>query len=443
MKKLSTLLFFFLLIACNAVGQWTTTNLSEGRSAMGAVAYDSKVWFGGGFGSSIEATDKVEIYNLVTAEWALEHLSIPRVFTAAGAAGGKILFGGGINFANFEHYSRVDIFDTETKTWTTAELPEQKMDIAAISYGEKVFFAGGVNLATGINSAAVDIYNTTTGEWTTTSLSEPGAVRAVASGSKLVFVGVAKMDIYDAATGSWTAENLPDARAFSGVVALGNKIMIAGGMHFDNTPSDRVDIYDLSTGGWAIASLSAPRGFLNNAATVCGKAIFAGGGTFNFNTNDWVSASDRVDIYNSATGEWTTDHLSHSVVNHSVVASGNQVFIAGGYTAPSLTLFSTVDVYTCGSVVSDGWHAHKPLDATISVNPNPTTGIVRITVQGETLGDYLLTVSDAFGRIIHREMIDNQSSFEQAVDLSRVPAGVYVVTLSNGVGSTSLHAVKQ
>ncbi|HRI61192.1 MAG TPA: T9SS type A sorting domain-containing protein [Saprospiraceae bacterium] len=96
-----------------------------------------------------------------------------------------------------------------------------------------------------------------------------------------------------------------------------------------------------------------------------------------------------------------------------------------------------------GAPIIDALSEHKPLDAEVSVNPNPTTGIVHVNVQGETLGDYLFTLSDAFGRVVYSKMIENQSNFEQTVDLGRFPAGVYVVTLSNQTGSSCAKVVKQ
>ncbi|MEK7253701.1 MAG: PHB depolymerase family esterase, partial [Bacteroidota bacterium] len=138
-----------------------------------------------------------------------------------------------------------------------------------------------------------------------------------------------------------------------------NQILIAGGIHFDNTPSERVDIYDLSTGAWTMSNLSVSRGFINNAVTVCGKAFFAGGGIFDLPTLAWTSASDRVDIYDPTTGEWTTAQLSHSVINHSVVAIGNQVLIAGGGDpAPPYSDFSTVDIYSCPGTLLDAQFTH-------------------------------------------------------------------------------------
>lgn len=442
MRTLLTLTLFSTLLCAQTFGQWTTTNLFEGKTSMGSVAYGSKIYFAGG-DNLTEDTKTVEIYDVFTGEWTAEQFSIPREFSAVGAAGGKVLFAGGINFYNLEHYSRVDIFDTLTHVWTTAELPEQKFDVAAISFGGRIFFAGGVNIITGINSSAVDIYNTTTGEWTAASLSEPGEVRAVAVGPKLYFVGAAVMDIYDTSTDSWTALALPDIRPFAGVAAVGGQILIAGGMNLDNTPSSRVDIYDLGSGNWTQANLSLPRAFINNAATVCGKAFFAGGGNFDLSCGCWINASNVVDIYDPATGEWTTDYLTHPVVNHSVIASGNHLLVAGGIDPADLTtIFSNVDIYTCDGVVN-AFEAHKPLDNQVSVTPNPTTGLVTLAFKDKPTGDYLLTVSDVHGRVLQSQKLENPVAPEQTLDLSSLPAGVYLIGLSNDAGRFCGKVVKQ
>ena len=338
-----------LLLSVPIWGQWTTTNFSEAKTAVGAVVYGSKVWFGGG-STNTGATDRVEIYDIATGKWSLEQLSIQRGFPATGAVGGKIFFAGGINFGNFEHYSRIDIFDTLTLTWTMEELSTQKFDVAAVSYGDQLFLAGGVNLATGINDSTVDIYHAGTGQWTKAWLSQAGAVRATVSDSKVIFVGTfgaSAMDIYNAATNTWTTESLPYARLFPAVTAADNKLFIAGGVNFDNTLTDRVDIYDLNSGEWSVAKLSMPRGFLNNATTACGKAFFAGGGSFDINTNSWwpIPTSNRVDIFNPETGKWTTDQLSNAVVLSTVVSNGNYVLVAGG--ADSTVVVDAVNIYNC------------------------------------------------------------------------------------------------
>lgn len=340
-----------LLLNVPAWGQWTTTHFSEAKVAVGAVAYGSKVWFGGG-STGIGATNRVEIYDLATGNWSLEQFSIPRSYVAVGATGGKIFFAGGINFGVFEHYSRIDIFDTLTLTWAKAELSTPKFDVAAVSYGDQLFLAGGVNLATGINDSTVDIYHAATGQWTKAFLSQAGAVRATVSDSKVIFVGTfgaSAMDIYDAATNTWTTENLPYSRLFPAVTALDNKLFIAGGVNFDNTLTDRVDIYDLNSREWSVAKLSMPRGFLNNATKACGKAFFAGGGSFDINTNVWwpIPSSNRVDIFNPETGGWTTDQINNAVVLSTVVSNGNYLLVAGG--TDSTVAVTAVNIYNCDS----------------------------------------------------------------------------------------------
>ncbi len=441
MRTLLTLTLFSTLFCTQTLGQWTTTNLSEGKTSMSAVAYGSKVWFAGG-STLTENTKRIEIYDLSTGEWAVEELTIPREFAAAGAAGGKVLFAGGINFFNFEHYSRVDIFDTLTHVWTTAELPEPKFDVAAISYGGRIFFAGGVNLLTGVNSTAVDIYNATTGIWTAASLSEPGEVRAVAVGSKLFFVGEGVMDIYDTATATWAALGLPDIRPFADVAAVGNQIIIAGGMNLDNTPSGRVDIYNPSTGTWTMANLSLPRGFINNVVTVCGQAFFAGGGNFNLNPGAWTTATNLVDIYDPATGEWTTDHLTHPVVNHSVIASGGHLLVAGGIDPADLTtVFSTVDIYTCGGV--NALSGQEPSEFEISTYPNPTTGLVTLAFKDKPTDDCLLTVSDLWGQVLQSRKLESPVAPEQHLDLSSLPTGVYLVGVNGEKSRRHIRVLKK
>lgn len=441
MKKTYPLFILTILLSAHAFGQWTTANLSEGKTSMGSVAYGSKVYFGGG-GNLTEDISKVEIYDINTGTWAVaEQLSIPREFPAAGAAGGKVFFAGGINFFTFEHYSRVDIFDTLTHVWTMAELPEQKFDVAAISYGDRLFFAGGVNIMTGINSSAVDIYNVTTGTWMAASLSEPGEVRAVAVGTKLYFVGAAVMDIYDTSANAWTAISLPDIRPFAGVAVVGNQILIAGGMNLDNTPSDRVDIYDLGSGSWTQASLSLPRAFINNAATVCGKAFFAGGGNFDLTCGCWIDATNVVDIYDPETGVWMTDHVTHPISNHSVVASGDHLLVAGGIDPADLTtVFSTVDIYTCNLSAFDD---PGELEIAIEIGPNPTDGIVKLNFNDKIPGDYLLTVTDVYGRIFQSKKLENVNTPERTIDLSGLPAGFYLVSVSNESGSFCSKVVKR
>ncbi len=83
--------------------------------------------------------------------------------------------------------------------------------------------------------------------------------------------------------------------------------------------SDAVDIYNSATGAWTTSKLSIARS--DHAATSVGNlAIFAGGHT------------QIADIYNSATGTWTTAQLKSARCCLAATSVGNLAIFAGGYT---------------------------------------------------------------------------------------------------------------
>ncbi len=86
-------------------------------------------------------------------------------------------------------------------------------------------------------------------------------------------------------------------------------------------------------GTWSTAQLSVARSHL--AATSVGNlAIFAGGLVYYYPTGSVSPSStesDVVDLYNSATGTWSTARLSVARYNLAATSVGNLAFFAGGY----------------------------------------------------------------------------------------------------------------
>ena len=123
----------------------------------------------------------------------------------------------------------------------------------------------------------------------------------------------------------WSVDHITVARFFPGAVTAQNKVYIAGG-YISNTPgvmSNRIDIYDNATGTWNIDSLSSPRGDVA-CAYLSNKLFFAGG-----TTNAFGSAKE-VDIYNILTSTWSVDSLlTYQSVAIPVVIS-NKILFAGG-----------------------------------------------------------------------------------------------------------------
>jgi hypothetical protein len=129
--------------------------------------------------------------------------------------------------------------------------------------------------------------------------------------------------------------------------SLGNKAFFAGGLSLRHdqvsltdvqTFYDAVDIYDAATGQWTSAALSQPRAYLA-AAAAGSKVVFAGGYT---SVSPYYS--DKVDIYDVSTGQWSTATLSQPRFYLAAATAGNKIVFAGGQATGS-TSSDRVDIY--------------------------------------------------------------------------------------------------
>ncbi|MBK7094002.1 MAG: T9SS type A sorting domain-containing protein [Saprospiraceae bacterium] len=353
-KTIFTAFLIFIQISIYSQGTWTQTNLSLARIQMEAAINGSNIYFAGGRTDSYWAscTPKVDIYNVVTDTWSTANLSLARSHPAAASLGNKVLFAGGLNP---NPTARVDIFDTGTQNWSTANLSKARFSIGTAVYGSKILFAGGGDMVNNKVFNTIDIFDVVINAWTTDTLSVArGGMGTAVVGSKAYFGGGYMMnnkcsdriDIYDFTTGSWEKATLPLARCLLAATAVGKKILFAGGMTEQNLPTDRVDIYDTETKAWTVSKLSKPRAFVSNAASMNGKAYFAGGLLLDFTTYNIYGFFDIVDIYDPTTGMWSTENLSHSLNSNVVISFGNKLYSAGGFTANGY--IKTVDIYNAG-----------------------------------------------------------------------------------------------
>lgn len=109
----------------------------------------------------------------------------------------------------------------------------------------------------------------------------------------------------------------------SGVAAaaVGNKVLFAGGSTREGV-SDRVDIYDLSTKQWSTATLSYPRSSIT-ATTIGSKVYFAGG------TGRLSESYNYIDIYDHATNNWSKSVLMHLEGPVKGMALNDNIYWAG------------------------------------------------------------------------------------------------------------------
>jgi len=439
----TTLLFTALIISvllCQ--GQWSTTNLSEAKLQMGGAALGTKAYFAGGIEYPAEITTyKVEIYDVVSEEWQINYLSNSRRLITGAVSGSEVFFAGGTTMNISYCFSTVDIYDTLTQEWTVEELSVPRFSLATESQDNIVLFAGGVN--PGINESydVVDIYNTNTDEWTTAELSVPrGAMGSTVVGDLAIFAGgydlsswLDQVDIYNFTTGTWTTANLSQARGFIGATTVGNKALFAGGIIEDGVPSNVVDIYDYENDTWETAELSVARGFYDDhAATIDGKAYFVGGGTFD--NSQWIADSDVIDIYDEANDEWDTMTMTNALIDHSVVAVGASLLIAGGFTIvnyPYGYIHSLVEIYTDPYVEVEEPAVGGQQSAVIAY-PNPTHSTIKFRVSSIEFQRVSLKIYNAQGQEVAVALDEEMAAGENTVqwDATGMPAGVYFFRLT-------------
>jgi N-acetylneuraminic acid mutarotase len=405
---------FLLLLTFQTHAQWLQDRLSEPKVHLGGASswQNPHFWFAGGY-SDEGVLSTVELYDEETQTWYISQLSDARSFPAVVVHNGKVYFAGGVNFDNALAYATVDVANdvTSGQDWQTTVLSTPRFSISAAAHGDRILFAGGASLVPFTSLSTVDIYRPSTNTWSVQALSEPRA--AMGSGVVLregealaIFAGgfdlasgavSDRVDIYHFDTDTWTTTTLSEPRCFVASTVAGNKLLIAGGMRQDNTPSDRVDIYDPASDSWSTATLSQPRAFIEqNAATACGKAYFAGGGTVDLTTQFWESMSNVVDGYDAVTGTWFVyDPLSDARVNHVVISNGSRLMVAGGLNENGV--LRDIDVLTCAITSS-----MTPDDLQdLQVMPNPASGNFLLR-PGDDIEPELATleIMDMHGRVI-------------------------------------------
>jgi hypothetical protein len=73
----------------------TTTTLSQARYALAATSSGELVFFGGGYDSTGQPSDRVDIHNVTSGSWTTSTLSIPRRALGATSSQNLVFFGGG------------------------------------------------------------------------------------------------------------------------------------------------------------------------------------------------------------------------------------------------------------------------------------------------------------------------------------------------------------
>lgn len=285
----------------------------------------------------------VFIATSASAQWSIDSLSAPYNGLTVTQNGSKAIFASSTKY---------ELYDFVTNTWTTNNMIQSRPNVKAATINGVSYFGGGGFI--GVSSynffKNVDIYHEATNTWSTTSLSTARIVGGTAAvGNKVLFAGGRqilnysnRVDIFDVTTGIRTTHNLSQGRSGMAVAVVGSKVIFAGGEcgSIPNgiyTESNKVDIYDDATGLWSTALLSMKRQQLA-VAVVGSKVLFAGGLAPSGN-------SRRIDIYDASTNTWSTLNMSQGKYGIAAATVGNKVYFAGGVIGSSGTLSNRVEIY--------------------------------------------------------------------------------------------------
>jgi hypothetical protein len=212
-----------------------------------------------------------------------------------------------------------------------------------------------------------------------------------------------------------------------------------------------------------------------NATTVTGCAssydvstngTTSGAATIPFNTNitGLISPTADVDNYKFVitTGGTITVTLGTLPADYDLKllnSAGTQVGISQNgsttsetinYTAAAGTYYAQVYGYngannatTCYTLKVQLGTASRPEMVTadkLSVSPNPASGFINITIPGDINGRGSFRIMDAKGNVVLQQGVTGKL---QRVDVSKLPAGVYLVQVNNNGYNSSTRFVKQ
>jgi len=452
MKYLVSFLLLFAFSLPLAAQHWSYDHLSGPKSSMNVASCGSKVFFYSGttkIGSSIVLVEDVEIIDVQTGIKESTPLPTGVARTDCGVAvlGSKIFFAGGRG--SLGQSTRVDIYDTLTGIWSTANLSAKRDNIAATAASAKVFFGGGYG--DGTYSSVVDIYNQTTNTWTATQFPN-GTVApippqrtdltALAVGNKILFagglsVGYRKLvSVYDAGSNSWLSNrSLSQHKGSLNSIVYKNKGYFIGGLGRSNSsdvglvfPSDTIDLYDSNTDTWSTLKIphimhdtyNAKRAYTQVALAGC--KLFLVPSLSSRGTTDpnplYDSFPDTIAIYDLERNTWNFEALPHSRTAVTVVAAQNKVYFAGGAsTYHPVIRFDDIDIYTLLPKLQLKVSVSPITDYSHDFGNVLTTDAVNTQLDISNEGDYFLRFKDGSDKI---SLTGDLSDF--TIDLSALQA---------------------
>lgn len=140
------------------------------------------------------------------------------------------------------------------------------------------------------------------------------------------------------------------------------------------------------------------------------------GGTVNFNTN-----GSNANSYSWDFGDGFTSTLNP--VSHTFNSNGTFQTVVTGESASGCNVSDTITI-----VVGNGVGINETNLSSVSIYPNPTTGLITVDLNNEILENGLLTITNLSGQVVIETPIINKIS---TIDVSGLPNGIYSLTLKD------------
>ncbi len=291
--------------------------LPASNSEMAVAELDGRIYVLGGYPSSREVQDTVQVYDPALDSWQLSvPLPLPLHHPVVVGVGGRLLsFGGQLadagGSAGDQATDRTLALDPAVASpeWVDlAPMPTARGGGAAAVIGTLVYVVGG----------------------------RPPAGNA--------------FEVFDTVGGDWSAledlpQTLPD-RNHLAAAAIGGKVYVAGGRYmggsFSSPLTDSLDVYDPAVPGWSQAEpMLRPRGGVNGVALFGCFFVWGGEGA---NTGLLFDVFPQHDVYNPLTDTWTAlDDLPTPIHGVSGAAAlDGLIYMPGGGTMQGGNSGSTI-----------------------------------------------------------------------------------------------------
>lgn len=300
------------------------------RSRVTSISYGSKIYFAGGVGrlngpSQLNPSfysKKVDIYDTLTGQWSAQYLSEARVDLGAGAANGKVVFGGGEKKTSSTAPSYiVDFYSTQTNTWTAGTfLPAQgviqRTRLTGVSFQNKIYFAGGET-----SSVPKDLIN-----------------------------------VYDTELNTWRRDTLKEAKYNLKSFVYKDAIYFAGGQVSNLIPADTIEIYRPANDSWEYVKIPYFFKTVQDGRERIYKEVVQAGCKAFFipfpDRSGWIpnkpefSSADSVAVYDLARKKWSYIDLPSKNIGVTAVATQNKVYFAGGADSATAVFSNIIDILT-------------------------------------------------------------------------------------------------